>query len=53
MKYSKKWEDIDDNSDRLMVPRGWIVRSAYSACASGASIHMIFIEDRNHDWELE
>jgi hypothetical protein len=53
MYYPKEWEEIDKYTDRLKIPNGWIVRPVYSACASGAAIHTIFIEDINYEWKLE
>ena len=44
-----KWEDIDDQTDRLKVLGGWIVRS----WMSGRSVHQVFISDEYHDWKLE
>ena len=43
---NRKWEDITDYTERLMVPGGWIVRS------HGDGIHQVFIKDSNHGWEL-
>lgn len=50
------WEDIDDNSDRLKVPNGWIVRSYIHGKRSSnisVSIHQIFIEDKFHEWKID
>lgn len=48
------WEEINNDnhcySARLRVPSGWIVRS-YTGCSDGG-LHQIFIEDKNHKWEL-
>lgn len=48
MQYSRKWEFISDNSARLQVPDGWIVRSWIAS-----SLHLIFIKDEKHEWKLE
>lgn len=47
--YPTKFERIDDRTDRLRVPFGWIVRTMYG----GVSVHTIFIGDFNHIWTLE
>lgn len=54
----EQWESIDDTSDRLKVPNGWIVRSWIKIFErmnnlAGASIHQVFIEDPSHSWKLE
>ena len=53
MKYTKKWEYIDQNdSDRLCVPGGWIVRSwidGYDKC----TLHQIFVSDPEHKWVFD
>ena len=51
MNYPTKWEDIDDRSERLKVPGGWIVRSDSGSYEGG--VHQIFIEDPNYEWKLE
>ena len=51
MRYSKKWEWIDDRSERLKVPGGWIVRSDSGSYEGG--VHMIFIKDAEYEWILE
>lgn len=53
-----EWEPIDDESDRLKVPGGWIVRSwikieRTAIGIAAASIHQVFIEDPSHSWKLE
>ncbi len=53
-----KWEPIDDDSDRLKVPGGWIVRSRLYINdningLAAASVHQIFIHDIAHEWEIE
>jgi len=47
--YSKKWEEIDDSTDRLKVPGGWIVRS-YATGIDAKTIHQVFVEDSGHTW---
>ena len=51
MRYPREWERIDDRSERLKVPGGWIVRSDSGSYEGG--VHQIFIEDINHEWRLE
>jgi hypothetical protein len=50
------WEPIDDYSDRLKVPGGWIVASyividRYKGAS--VSIHQVFVADPSHEWQLE
>jgi hypothetical protein len=49
MKYPREWEEIDEDTDRLKTPNGWIVRSYLS----GSSIHQVIINDPDHEWVLE
>lgn len=42
-----EWEYIDNNTARLNVPGGWIIRST-----TGHAVHQIFIEDKEHEWKL-
>lgn len=50
------WELIESNrglfSDRLGVPGGWIVRSIIPSGNTGASVHMIFVNDPSHEWKI-
>jgi len=46
------WEDIDDSSDRLKVPGGWIVRSWISYWNSDGGVHQIFVVDVEHQWKI-
>ena len=57
------WEDIyeitDKNFDyqqssRLMVPGGWLIRTVVKNSFEGTSVHcaQTFIEDRMHEWKL-
>lgn len=46
------WEELDDNSSRLKIPEGWIVRVVifgYKCC----SVHSTVIKDRGHTWEIK
>lgn len=50
------WENIDEFSDRLRVPEGWIVRSWISksnTIGNSCSIHQVFVSDPEHIWILE
>lgn len=47
--YTKEFEEIDEYSDRLRVPGGWIVRS----WITGESIHSIFVSDPKGSWVFE
>jgi len=49
-----KWEKLDNNTCRLQVPGGWIVRTFESrGYNAGGCVHQIFIEDKNHIWVIE
>lgn len=48
------WEKIDDSSDRLRVPGGWIVRSHLEqSWDGGASVHQLMVFDTHHRWRLD
>jgi len=50
MKYSGKWEAIDDDTQRLKVP-GWVLR--WTFYRSGVTISgNAFIRDTKHTWKL-
>ena len=49
------WEDIDPNTKRMKVFKGWVVlhynwvyHDGQPTCES-----MVFVPDPNHGWELE
>ena len=46
-----KWKKIDEYTDRLKVPGGWIVRS-YDLGMQSKALHQVFISDPGHTWEL-
>ena len=45
-KYPRDLEVIDDDLDRLKVPKGWIVINQYKG-------HMVFVPDQYNEWVLE
>ena len=52
------WERIDEYSERLKVPNGWLIRYHVSErCLSsgsvGVSVAMIFIKDEKHKWKIK
>ena len=52
-----QWEDIGNESMRLKVPGGWIVKGNYFigneiGPGVGAGTSMIFISDVGWSWEL-
>jgi hypothetical protein len=50
-----KWELIDDYSDRLKVPGGWIVRSWIRdrwMDSPSVSVHQVFVADPSHEWKF-
>ena len=51
------WEIIDNFTERLKVPGGWIVRYHHSIediilKSVGIGVAMIFISDTDHCWKL-
>ena len=57
------WAKIDNKSERLQVPRGWVIRyhesegghwGGESVGYGSVSIHtsLVFIEDKDHTWVL-
>ena len=55
-----KWETIDETSERLKVPGGWIVRSYVvknSHIQNGTSVsvglHQVFVSDPEYLWILD
>jgi hypothetical protein len=48
----KVFENVDLNTDRLKVPRGWLVRT-YLSHSRGVSVHTMFLEDTRHTWKLK
>ncbi len=47
------WETIDNDTSRLKVPHGWIVRTIVGSGSyqGGVSVHQIFIANEAHSWE--
>ena len=52
MELSNEWESIDEYSERLAVPGGWLIRSWLSGYQHGAAMAQTFIADVNHEWVL-
>lgn len=46
-----EWETLHDNSQRLKVFEGWILRS-WITSHYAKSIHQVFIKDEFHKWEV-
>lgn len=49
------WETIDELTERLRVPSGWIVRSTmWRTLAGSVSIttHQVLVPDVGHKWTL-
>jgi hypothetical protein len=47
------WEEVDDNTERLRVPGGWLVRTFIiltHLSTSACSVHMVFVEDPSNAW---
>ena len=50
-----KWEEVlSPATERLKVPRGWLIRTKAGGMSytQGASVCVIFYEDINHEWTL-
>lgn len=43
------WEEIDEDTARLKVPNGWIVKCFHWR----TGIVVIFVEDSEHTWEFK
>jgi hypothetical protein len=43
-----EWESIDDHTDRMKVPGGWIVR-----LVGDTGVAMCFVQDVHHVWRIE
>ena len=52
MTYPRKWEKMNDYTDRLKVPGGWIVVTSDLGYEAKA-IHQIFISDPGHTWKFK
>jgi len=50
-RYSKKFEKIDDETSRLRVPDGWIIRTIVRN-SEGISVHTFFLKDIMTHWDL-
>jgi hypothetical protein len=46
------WEKIDDNTERMHIPNGWIVRCCCSIGYYSTAISMVTIEDKDHIWTI-
>ena len=52
--FKTTWERIDNHTDRLKVPGGWVVRSSLSGpMPQGAAVHQLFVNDHEHRWCLD
>lgn len=51
MTYSKDWEELNGDTDRLKVPGGWILRS-YVGGMEAKTLHQVFISDPEHTWKF-
>lgn len=43
------WETLDEHTERLKVPGGWIVRSYLSGYQAKA-VHQVYVPDPGHLW---
>lgn len=44
----RKWEKIAEDTERLEIEGGWLVRTAFCE-----SVSICFVKDPTHCWELE
>lgn len=47
------WEQIDQNTWRMRVTGGWIVKSVYHYVYQSVSIHQVYVPDGGHLWTVE
>ena len=55
--YLRKWERVNEGTDRLKVPGGWLV-SIEASCppspgGAALSVALCFVPDPSYTWELE
>lgn len=56
--YSRKWENISENTFRLQIPEGWWVVDIRNIISGDKSCALVvkdrFVKDENHDkWNLK
>ena len=52
-KYPREWETVNNYTDRLKVPGGWLVSRSLPD-RSGVATSICFISDKyHHSWKLE
>jgi hypothetical protein len=45
------WQRLDDRTERLLLPLGWLVRSTVTmGFDGGAAVHQIYVHDPTHSW---
>ncbi len=49
MKYSRKWEAVNDDTFRMSVPGGWLVNTDNSGEGAG----LCFLPDPKNEWLLD
>lgn len=56
-KYPRDWEPVNDNTCRLQVPGGWIVRSFKQTLVGDRSVSnaeaLLYVPDADRVWELD
>jgi len=52
IEYSKKFEKIDDDTSRLRVYGGWIIRTI-AVTSEGVGVHTFFMQDVMNVWKLK
>jgi len=50
--YSKKFEEIDNETSRLRVYGGWIIRTI-AISSEGVGVHTFFMADVLNVWKLK
>jgi hypothetical protein len=49
------WEKIDEHTERMRIPSGWIVRSCVVLASSTPSvaIDQVIVADSTHSWVID
>ena len=55
VRYTRKWEAIDNSTRRLRIYGGWLVNSEtfYQGSVELLSESLVFVPDMTHEWGLE
>lgn len=51
--WDSHWEDVNDDTERLEVPGGWLVRTKHDVRRVQEAMAMVFVPDPNRDWVFQ